>query len=221
MCLYVLRSVLWSLLRFLQSKRCSVHLYLQLFVGGLMPYLRYLSLLEYSGIKHILCCVFALFFSVLCILKCLFFLDCPYFIASSVFSNVYVSLNCLLPAFVIVYFICYLTLNTSAHTSYLYDCTWARTHHFFRNACTKSGSLRFSQVSGCWLILSVYILMIFDFPFVRLFGVWLLPLFILAYVRLQVFNWPNVLYKKISNKPHQELPKRSSDTKRCNPTFLQ
>ena len=41
------------------------------------------------------------------------------------------------------------------------------THHFFRNACTKSGSLRFSQFSGCWLILSVYIIMSFDFPFVR------------------------------------------------------
>jgi hypothetical protein len=45
------------------------------------------------------------------------------------------------------------------------------THHFFWNACTKSGSLRFSQFSGCWLILSVYILMSFDFPFGRLFGV--------------------------------------------------
>ena len=44
------------------------------------------------------------------------------------------------------------------------------THHFFRNACTKLGSLRFSQFSG-WLILSVYIIMSFDFPFVRLFGV--------------------------------------------------
>jgi hypothetical protein len=44
------------------------------------------------------------------------------------------------------------------------------THHFFRNACTKSGSLLFSQFS-CWLILSVYILMSFDFPFGRLFGV--------------------------------------------------
>ena len=39
------------------------------------------------------------------------------------------------------------------------------------DACTKSGSLRFSQFSGCWLILSVYIIMSFDFPFVRLFGV--------------------------------------------------
>jgi hypothetical protein len=27
------------------------------------------------------------------------------------------------------------------------------THHFFRNACTKSGSLRFSQFSGCWLFI--------------------------------------------------------------------
>jgi hypothetical protein len=33
------------------------------------------------------------------------------------------------------------------------------THHFFRNACTKS--LRFSQFSGCWLILKI--LDIFDF----------------------------------------------------------
>jgi hypothetical protein len=31
--------------------------------------------------------------------------------------------------------------------------------------------LRFSQFSGCWLILSVYIFMSLDFPFVRLFGV--------------------------------------------------
>ena len=41
----------------------------------------------------------------------------------------------------------------------------------YGNACTKSGSLRFSKFSGCWLILSVYILMSFDFPFERLFGV--------------------------------------------------
>jgi hypothetical protein len=52
------------------------------------------------------------------------------------------------------------------------------THHFFRNACTKSGSLRFSQFIDCWLILSVYILMSFDFPFVRLLSsvILLLPL---------------------------------------------
>jgi hypothetical protein len=33
-------------------------------------------------------------------------------------------------------------------------------------ACTKSGALRFSQFSGFWLVLSVYIIMSFDFPFV-------------------------------------------------------
>ena len=35
------------------------------------------------------------------------------------------------------------------------------THHFFGKACTKSGSLRFS---GCWLILSVYIIWVLTFP---------------------------------------------------------
>ena len=42
------------------------------------------------------------------------------------------------------------------------------THHFFGNVCTKSGPLQFSQFSGCWLILSVCLLMSFAFPFVRL-----------------------------------------------------
>jgi hypothetical protein len=31
------------------------------------------------------------------------------------------------------------------------------THHFFRNVCTKSGSLRCSQFSGCWLIFSIFL----------------------------------------------------------------
>ena len=44
-------------------------------------------------------------------------------------------------------------------------------HHFFGNVCTKSGPFRFSQFSGCWLILSVYLLMSFAFPFGRLLGV--------------------------------------------------
>ena len=34
--------------------RCSVRLYLQLFVGGLMSYQRYLCLLTYNGVQHIL-----------------------------------------------------------------------------------------------------------------------------------------------------------------------
>jgi hypothetical protein len=33
-------------------------LHLQLFVGGFMPYLCYLCLFAFSGVQHILCCVF-------------------------------------------------------------------------------------------------------------------------------------------------------------------
>ena len=36
----------------------SVRLYLQLFVAGLISYLRYLCLFAYSGINNILCCVY-------------------------------------------------------------------------------------------------------------------------------------------------------------------
>ena len=53
-------------------KRCSVHLYLQSSVGVLMFYLRYLCLLAHSGVQHILCYDFLLFFVVLCTLSCHF-----------------------------------------------------------------------------------------------------------------------------------------------------
>ena len=90
-----------------------------MFVKGLMSYLRYLYLFAYSGVQHILCCVFALFYFVLCPLCCQFrwivhfwfplrysltfgclrllypmlsvSLDCSFLIAPSVFSNVYLS----------------------------------------------------------------------------------------------------------------------------------
>ena len=53
-----------------------------------MSYLRYLCLLTYSGVQHILCCVF------LCIVypMLLVSLDCPFLIAPLVFSNVYLLL---------------------------------------------------------------------------------------------------------------------------------
>ena len=64
--------------------RCSVRLYLPLFVGGLMFYLCCLCLFAHSGIQNILCCVFLrLVYPVLPVS-----LDCPFFIAPSVFSNV-------------------------------------------------------------------------------------------------------------------------------------
>jgi Gpi18-like mannosyltransferase len=68
------------------------------------------------------------------------------------------------------------------------------THHFFRNACTKSGSLRFSQFSGCWLILSVYIIMSFWLSLckiVRSSVMLLLPLFIIHMVT-SVSEWFNI-----------------------------
>ena len=50
-----------------------------------MSYLRYLPLLAHSGVQHILCCVFLrLVYPMLPVS-----LDCPFLIAPSVFSNVY------------------------------------------------------------------------------------------------------------------------------------
>ena len=83
MCLYVVSSWLWCRYDF-SKKRCSVCLYLQLFIGGLASYLRYLWLLAYSGVQYIWCCVFILFVVDLCTL-CSHIL----WIAPSVFSNVY------------------------------------------------------------------------------------------------------------------------------------
>ena len=62
-----------------------------LFVGGLLSYLRYLCLLAYCDVQHILCCVFVLFFFVLCTASYvasfsrLPISDCPFSIPSSLF----------------------------------------------------------------------------------------------------------------------------------------
>ena len=67
-----------------KMKTCSVRLYLQLFVGGFMSYLRYLCFFGDSDVQHILCCVFVLFSFVLLPVS----LDCSFLIALSVFFNV-------------------------------------------------------------------------------------------------------------------------------------
>ena len=72
----MLRSEFRDIRYDIRIKRCSVRLYLKLFVGGLMSYLCYLCLLAHSGVQHILCCVF---------LFCL---------SSSVYPCVAVSLKC-------------------------------------------------------------------------------------------------------------------------------
>jgi hypothetical protein len=58
----------------------SVRLFLQLFVGGRMSYLRDLYLFANSGVQHIL--LFALFVFVLCALCCQYL-----WIGPSIFSN--------------------------------------------------------------------------------------------------------------------------------------
>jgi hypothetical protein len=62
----------------LNANTCSVRLYLQVSVGGFMSYLRYLCLLAYSGVQHILCYVFVLFFLRVVYPLLSVSLDCPY-----------------------------------------------------------------------------------------------------------------------------------------------
>jgi accessory gene regulator protein AgrB len=63
-----------------------------------MSYLRHLCFFAHSGDQHILCCVFALFFFVLYTPMLSVLLDCPYLIAPSVFSNVYIETQSSKPA---------------------------------------------------------------------------------------------------------------------------
>jgi hypothetical protein len=55
-----------------------VYLYNLLFVGWLMSYLRYSCMFAHSGVQHILCCVFVLFFFVVLPVS----LHCPFLIAA-------------------------------------------------------------------------------------------------------------------------------------------
>jgi hypothetical protein len=81
--------------------RCSVRLYLQLLVEGLMSYLCYLCLFVYNDVQHILCWFFCGFFCLRLVSifdfpssSCVHFwlpvfVLCPFLIVPSVFSNTY------------------------------------------------------------------------------------------------------------------------------------
>ena len=88
-----INTVLWQMFANIwikkAIKRYSVPLCLQLFVGGIMSYLRYLSLLVYSCVQHILCCALVLFFFLLCTLCCQFLWIVLFWLPLSVFSTVY------------------------------------------------------------------------------------------------------------------------------------
>jgi hypothetical protein len=82
---------------FRMKKRCSVRLYLQLFVGGRMSCLGDLCLFAYGGVLHISCCVLDLSFFILLFSMLRVSLDCPIVIVPSVFSNVYLLRLALIP----------------------------------------------------------------------------------------------------------------------------
>jgi hypothetical protein len=70
-----------------------------LFVGGHMSYLRYLCLFAYSGVQHILCSVFVLFFLVLCTLCCQFLCVVHFYCPCCLFGLDWRSLNSFLILF--------------------------------------------------------------------------------------------------------------------------
>ena len=81
--------MLWCPLRYQHKNKVRF-----VFTSSCLSYLRYLCLFAYSGVQHILCCVFVLFFFVFFVPYVDSFLS--FLIAPSVFSNVYlpVSLDC-------------------------------------------------------------------------------------------------------------------------------
>ena len=89
---------LFVMLRFLEKKRCQIRLYLQLFVGGFMSYLRYFCLFTYSVVYHILCCVLFCLSSFLCTLCCQFLwivhlFYCPFRILQRLIMTKYLHLQ--------------------------------------------------------------------------------------------------------------------------------
>ena len=87
-----------------------------LFVGELVSYLRYLCLFAYSGVQHILCCVFLrLVYTMLPVSLC-FSSSCVHYVASfSVFFFVLCTLCCQF-LWIVLFFIapsalCYVYLN--------------------------------------------------------------------------------------------------------------
>ena len=97
-------------------------------------------------------------------------ISCRYFRNYVVFIRHVLSLSCGLQSWrkqvsnLHVFWFLYLLDSPNARTPSLH-------HHFFRNACTVSGSLRFSVFRLLTDFVCLYTNMSFDFPFVRLFGV--------------------------------------------------
>ena len=101
MCLYVMSSLLWCPLRF-PHKNDVWFVFASSCLFVCLNYLRCLCLSACDGVRHVLCCVFL---RIVCpVLP--FSLDCPFLIAPSVFSNVYLkTLKWLCWVFVLFFFV--------------------------------------------------------------------------------------------------------------------
>jgi hypothetical protein len=97
-------------------------------------------------------------------------------VLSSVPCRMYITFICILPQYT------YIVFYMQYKMYILFQFQYAFFHislHCQRSSTDRLWSLNFMkrnikteiQFSGCWLILSVYIIMSFDFPFVRLLGV--------------------------------------------------
>jgi hypothetical protein len=82
MCLYIQSSMFWCLLLFIHKNDVRFVFASSCLWEG--SFLICVCLHIYSGVQHILCCVFVMFVFVLPVS-----LDCPFLFASSVFSNIY------------------------------------------------------------------------------------------------------------------------------------
>ena len=80
MCLYLLSSVLWCPLRFPHKNHVRFVLSPVVLRRGI-SYLRYLCLYAFSGVQHILCCIFIVFLGLMHPMMPVS-LDCPFFYCS-------------------------------------------------------------------------------------------------------------------------------------------
>jgi hypothetical protein len=139
-----------------------------LWVGGLMSYLCYLCLLAYRDVQHILCCVFAFFVFVLCLVYqcclflwivhfrlplryCLTFIEttCTYWLSVNIFSDTYLPclFRLLLFRISITRITVTITMTTTKRTND--NSSWQRVAMFIWNrGWVRDGVIVLNNISG-------------------------------------------------------------------------
>ena len=91
-----------------------------MFVGGFMSYLLYLCLFVYSGVQHIFCRAFVLFFFVLCTLCCQFLCIVHFWLPLLILSIVFIST----PKYNIIIYLIKTYMLFFFFVFFHYECTW-------------------------------------------------------------------------------------------------